>query len=341
MHPLVGLAVIGALGFVATKTAESAHKGPAINPNTGLVVFGRFTDQDIAAGDVVQAMAKDGRALVLTITGAKSASFGPVFVGVTAGGGGGQGALVQSKDIAAIAPAGTSPTATSGWATSAADLPPVFQAFGNVQLSEIALHGLVRLQDMRGAGTAIVAIVTDVDPTTGHLTAAPQSFQGAVLPPISVHFSPSNVLYIAEDAGGTPIGSPPGVLPPGSMTTWPTSSAPNAPTIAIAAWPLSNPVFQGSQAGFEAKDLVLGDLVKLTALDGTAYVVAVQGQSLGGALGTVVGVGDGSYTIKPWSILFDPTEVQGVATGDHATVFYPTPAALAAAGGAATTSARA
>jgi len=342
----VGGGIVVAKKKAAASKAAAAAGAPPTNPNTKMVVFGRFMDEDLAAGDLVQCMSASGTAYVLQVTGATSASYGPAFIGTPAPGNlvnatnalasdlaslqglvtsgvesitsyapaeGAAGIVFQSQDVAAIAPAGSSATDPAAWTTSESDLPPVLQAFNLVAVDSIPYSGsagtapvYVRLQDTRGAGTAIVALLTAMDPTTGQFTGAPTYFQGIILPPTSITFSAANVQYVATDQQGTP------------------------PAGATAA-PLTNPVFQASPAGFTLNHLVEGDVVILTTLGGIPVEAVLLGWGPGGIQGQETSGPNAGATI-----LFDVSEIQGVALSSNPGGFFTSPAALLAAEAATT-----
>lgn len=280
MFPVPLLVIAAGLGFLALK--KQGTSGPAVNARTGFLTFGRFHDLDLTAGDLVQLMRPDGSAATVTITGAQSAAYGPAFVGTLASG---DTVVFQSQDVAALAPAGTSPTATTGWATSSTGLPPVFQVYNATDPSSLTSGAYVRLQDTRGSGTGIVAQIT-APATSGPITGQVTAYQGAIVPPPSVTFTAGNVAYVAADASGTP--------PPGAATA--------------NFQPLTNPAFQGSAAGFVLSDVGAQDVVAVTAVDGTTIH------------GVIASVGPGGITAKttdgptPGStIFFDVSEIQALA----------------------------
>lgn len=329
------LVALGALGFLAAsrngKTtvhgksspagkgkggAAAASSGPPINPNTGFVVFSRFHDLDLTAGDLVQILDKNGAASTLTVTGAQSETWGPAFLGTPSSGG--APVAFASEDVASLAPAGTTPTATSGWVTTSTGLPPVLQAYNTTDASSLTVGAYVRLQDTRGSGTGIVAQITALPATgqTGALAQAPgapdigqitgnvTAYQGAIVPPPDVSFGASNVAYVAADASGAP--------PPGASVG--------------NFQPLTNPAFEASTAGFVLSDVVPSDIVLLKSIDGTAITGVVSAIAAGG-----ITAQETSGPAPGTSILFDVTEIQAIATAQDPNTFHSTASDLRAA----------
>src|SRR5208282_3564819 len=181
--PVLLLALAG-LGFLAVarkgKTSAAAAGGPAVNSKTGLLVFSRFHDLDLTAGDLVQLMKADGTATVVTVTGAQSETWGPAFVGTPASSS--APVVFQSQDVAALAPAGTSPTATTGWVTTSTGLPPVLQAYNTTDPTSLTTGAYVRLQDTRGSGTGIVAQIMAPATAAGQIAGNVTAYQGVIVP---------------------------------------------------------------------------------------------------------------------------------------------------------------
>lgn len=232
MNPLVVLLVLGGIVLLKNKAATTATSttGPAINPLTHLVIFGRFADVSLAPGLQVQVMQPNGFPIVATLQAASPGAVGQPLtwsampLATTAAP---TTIYVQAQDVAAVAPAGASPTDASAWATSPAALvtgPPFnpltnFLMFNRFQDSDIGADDVVQLLDPSG-----LAMVCKV-------AAAQSSAQGPVWVGLGTKPGAQSMIAVMFQSQDVAAIAPPGTSPTDS-SKWATTPAQAAAILA-------------------------------------------------------------------------------------------------------------